>query len=122
MRNAPAKRQLPLARSPPSQDDAPQTTSQRARFTQTQPREQSGEGQNKIAKSPGAPRFSQWSRCWPTATVSWGRGWRSSHLAGEAVATEAVAHLRSTTPDTAAYCLGSALLLKARPDRAVLLA
>uniref|UniRef100_A0A671FB26 Uncharacterized protein n=1 Tax=Rhinolophus ferrumequinum TaxID=59479 RepID=A0A671FB26_RHIFE len=39
---------------------------------------------------------------WPTATVSWGRGWRGSDPAGEAVATEAVAHLRSPTPVAAA--------------------
>uniref|UniRef100_A0A4X1T6P5 Uncharacterized protein n=2 Tax=Sus scrofa TaxID=9823 RepID=A0A4X1T6P5_PIG len=39
---------------------------------------------------------------WPTATVSWGRGCGGSDPSGEAVATEAVAHLSSPTPAAAA--------------------
>lgn len=51
---------------------------------------------------PQPPSLSPRSRGRPTATVSWGRGWRHSDPAGATVATEAVAHLRSPTPAAAA--------------------
>ena len=78
------------ARPTPPPADAPHPTSQEARAART-------EG----GRSPAGDEAGEWnplsfsprSRGWPTATVSWGRGWRGSHLSREGVATEALAHL-----------------------------